>query len=54
MSGAAGVRTPSSAPPKFSTPEDEAPGSYAGWYIGTITIVVILAIGMALWFTYHP
>ena len=32
----------------------EAPGSYAGWYIGLGLIAAVLAIGFALWFMYHP
>ncbi len=34
-------------------PEGEV-GSYAGWYIGGAVIVVVLAVGIGLWFVYHP
>ncbi len=46
----------SAAPPRAiaESNSEETPGSYAGWYIGLAIIVAVLAIGMALWFDYHP
>jgi hypothetical protein len=35
------------------TPDDTT-GSYAGWYIGVGIVAATLAIGLALWFIYHP
>ena len=33
---------------------DDGRASYAGWIAGAIVTLGVLAVGAALWFTYHP
>jgi hypothetical protein len=35
-------------------PVEGEQGSYAGWYIGVAIIVAVFAVGIGLWFVYHP
>jgi hypothetical protein len=34
--------------------DNEGGGTNAGWIAGVIVILAVLAIGGALWFTFHP
>ena len=36
------------------TVDAQTGGSNAGWIAGLLIILAVLAVGGALWFTYHP
>jgi hypothetical protein len=46
--------TAQSRPSQATANPESDEGSYAGWYIGGALIVAVIAVGLGLWFVYHP